>query len=119
MNDSYSQLHKVTIGVPQGSVLGPLLFLIYLNDMPSVLRYTQASLFADDTAVYCKASSPVELQIKLNEDLRHMKASLDSSRLSLSIKKTKFMIVGGPQQLKKFTSVSLTIENHALGWETA
>ena len=87
--------------------------------MPSVLRYNQASLFADDTAVYCKASFPVKLQIKLNEDLSHMKASLDSSRLSLSIKKTKFMIVGGPQQLKKFTSVSLTIENHALGWETA
>ena len=73
--------------------------------MPSVLRYTQTSLFADDTTVSCKASSPVELQNKLNEDIRHMKAWFDSNRLSLNIKKTKFMIVGGPQQLKKFSTI--------------
>ena len=69
VNNCYSNQCKVSIGVPQGSVLGPLLFLVYINDLTSCLHHTQASLFADDTAIYCAASTPSELQTKLNEDL--------------------------------------------------
>ena len=48
-----STQRSATVGVPQGAVLGPLLFLVYINDMPECLKHTKASLFGDDTVVYC------------------------------------------------------------------
>ena len=63
----------VTVGVPQGSVLGPLLFLVYLNDMPECLKPTQATLFPDDPVMYCSGSTRCELQEKLNGDLFRIK----------------------------------------------
>ena len=92
------------------------MFLVYINDLPSCLQYTQSSLFADDTAVYCPASSPEELQVKLNEDLRHLKSWLDVSRLTLNITKSKFMLVG--ERLKKFESLTLSIDDQVLGRES-
>ena len=56
---------RISVGVPQGSILGPLLFSIYINDLPTCLKHTSVTLFADDTALY----RSTELQQILNEDL--------------------------------------------------
>ena len=58
----------VTHGVPQGNILGPL-FVIYINDLPSILECCCASLYVDDTVIYCYGSSSPELSDKLNRDL--------------------------------------------------
>jgi hypothetical protein len=119
VNNFYSNQSKLSIGVPQGSVLGPFLFLVYINDLSLCLQQTQASLFADETAIYYAASGPSELETKLNEDLLHLKYWLDDNRLSLNLPKTTFMVIDGGQRLKSFGSLELTIDDHILGRESS
>ena len=52
INGQSSESLYVEIGVPQGSILGPLLFLVYLNDLPTFLKYCRVNMYADDTAFY-------------------------------------------------------------------
>ena len=87
-NELSSEL-PVTHGVPRGSILGPLLFVIYINDLPNVLESCCASLYADDTVIYCYGSSSQELSEKLNRDLLSVAKWLNEHKLTLNLKKTK------------------------------
>ena len=68
-NDTNSSIRTVTCGVPQGSVLGPLLFIIYTNDLSNCLKHAHAIVFADDTTIYESSYDQNELYNKLNYDL--------------------------------------------------
>ena len=78
--------------VPQGSVLGPLLFLIYINDLPSVSKCLTFYLFADDTNIYFEASDLFTLQKVVNRELRNVKKWPDANKLALNVDKTNFVI---------------------------
>ena len=64
-----SPSHEVRVGVPQGSILGPLLFLIYINDLPHCLEYCKVVMYADDTVLYYSGKSCHEIESHLNADL--------------------------------------------------
>ena len=69
VNGSNSNLLSITCGVPQGSVLGPLLFLIYINDLPNVSKELNFYLFADDTNIYCESKNVPDLIRIFNKEL--------------------------------------------------
>ena len=99
INDSISNVKKIRCGVPQGSNLGPLLFLIYINDLPNCLETTRASMFADDANISCCSNSPNDIEPKLNTDLENVHKWLLANKLTLNTEKTEFMIVGSRQKI--------------------
>ena len=97
VNGSNSSCLNVSSGVPQGLVLGPLLSLIYINDLPQSSSKLDFYLFADDTNIYFEAENLKLLQHTINEELKNVKMWLDINILSLNIDKTKYVIFKSPQ----------------------
>ena len=85
-------------GVPQGSVLGPLLFLIYINDLHISLKYSKIRLFADDTNLLVKSKSLKQLQKHLNLDLRSLNKWLKANKIHLNASKTELLIFRHPNK---------------------
>ena len=91
-------------GVPQGSCLGPLLFLVYINDLPKCLKHSHVSMYADDTSIYFASNSISEINEAINADLAALKLWLQGNKLSLNVAKTEAMIIGSRGKLKKLAS---------------
>jgi len=86
-----SELDKITCGVPQGSCLGPLLFILYINSITELKLHGELTLFADDTCLFLKAKNNQELYIKTNSDLYTIQNWLNANKLSLNVQKTEFI----------------------------
>ena len=85
----------VKTGVPQGYNLGPLLFLLHINDLPNCLSNFVPAMFADDTNVTVSSSSMEDIEIKLNNELEKLHHWLLANKLSLNVKKkTEYMLIG-------------------------
>ena len=104
-----SDLMQVKMGVPQGSVLGPLLFLLYVNDLPNICKDAKFLLFADDTVVIFDNSDSAKLQKDLDEQLPIICEWFNANKLSLNAKKTVCQIYSKSYSEKKIT-VSLNNE---------
>ena len=69
INNNISTPRHIKYGVPQGSVLGPILFLIYINDLPLIFKKLKTKLFADDSTLYISAPVPANINDEANNDL--------------------------------------------------
>ena len=92
VGNSESELRILDIGVPQGSVLGPLLFLLFINDLPNCSKF-KVLLFADDTCLSLESNNFKQLQKEANKELKKINRWLTINKLTLNISKSKFMIV--------------------------
>ena len=92
-----SERGEVVCGVPQGSVLGPLFFLLYVNDMPAACKSLALILFADDTSVFAEGKDPAQLVARVNHELEELSKWFRCNRLTLNLKKTEFLYFHGPR----------------------
>ena len=97
-------------GTPPGSLLGPLLFFIYINDLPKCLMHSEISMYADDTVIYYSGSHVNAIKEKLQEDLKRVKQWLTSNRLILNQSKTKGLLYGTRQLLQTSSDYILQIQ---------
>ena len=102
VNATVSELFPVKYGVPQGSVLGPLLFSIYINDLPLFIQAV-CDLFADDTTIHKSHSNPQYISHKLQETINNLVEWTELNHMALNPQKTKFMLVTTRQKRQNLT----------------
>ena len=108
-NGMDSDTEDVTCGVPQGSVLGPLLFIIYTNDLPNALRDSGCILFADDTTLFQSLQDINMIINNLSQELEKLTDWFRANKLSLNINKTNYIIfTNTPNLLPAINPVSYT-----------
>ena len=111
-NGSQSSQQMIKCGVPQGSILGPLFFLIYINDLCIVCKSTEPVLFADDTNLFSSGSNAISLQDGVNNDLAIIAEWLKVNKLSLNIKKTHFMCFSAKNKSRPGISLQIDWGSH-------
>ena len=91
----------INCSVPQGSVLGPCLFLLYINDLNQAIKFCKVHHFADDTNLLCMRNSIIKLKKIANADLKHLVNWLNANKILLTVKKNDEMVIFKSKQ-KKF-----------------
>ncbi len=102
---------SITTGVPRGSGLGPLLFLVYMKDFPTCLCHTTGNQFADDTITYAQGDTTVDLQELMQVDLNNISVWLRINKLTLHISMSGTMLVGTRQKLRGESELSISIDD--------
>ena len=97
INDTNSTCINVTCGVPQGSILGPILFILYLNDMHTVSYLMKFIIFADNTNVLYTGNAISEMCKTVSKELDKLSSWFMAKKLSLNISKTNFMVISRKQ----------------------
>ena len=101
---SSSELN-IRYGVPQGSVLGPLLFLLYINDLPDSIEHSKVTLYADDTVIFANSSNATA-QEKLQKDLSDADDWCNRNKLTINTKKSEVILFGHQK-----TNLNLSLQN--------
>ena len=108
-NSTVSKSRVTTCGVPQGSVLGPLFFTLYVNDVQCAIEGSKLQLYADDTVIHASGRTPVEAAHLLQPSLLQFTKWCAANKLSLNAAKTKLMVFGTRHKVKKAKDVVIKV----------
>ena len=111
LHGTMSRFHSISYGVPQESVLGLMLFLMYVNDLPNVSKF-KTTLFADDTNLHLSHSNISQLQTEVSQEMTKVNSWLRKNKLSLNYNKSSYMIIGN--RLSKKNTFNLTNNNNVI-----
>ena len=116
VNGVLSSASELRCEVPQCSILGPLFFLIYINDLPNCLNSACAKMFADDTTITISGSSLADLEQETNLELLNLHCWLRANKLSLNVAKTEFMVIGSRQKLlaESHNEINIKLEDQVI-----
>ena len=112
-NDTMSEPGTITCGVPQGSILGPLLFLCYVNDMPISIK-CKLLLYADDSALMVPGLDPESIAEILSNELKSCRQWLIDNKLSLHLGKTESILFGTKFKLDRVNSFEVKCNNEII-----
>ena len=88
-----SQYKDLTVGIPQGSALGPTLFLIFFNDISEYLKNGSCNVFADDVVIYVSGKTVSDVNLQLQMNMNEIRKWYLNNRLRINIDKTKVMLL--------------------------
>ena len=106
-----SDWKQIYCGVPQGSILGPLLFICYINDLPYHISIGRPLLYADDTAIIFRNNNIRQMEQDRITDLEKLHNWFSVKKLSVNIDKTKVMIFTHPRGVLKYATLNITLDN--------
>ena len=113
-NGSLSDMLTPLCGVPQGSCLGPLLYFIFVNDLPHVLKSACIEIYVDDTTMYVSAENVVCINKLLQDELLLVSNWVTENKLKLNVVKTKSIIMGSRYMLRSNPEISLVLHGAAI-----
>ena len=107
--NSFPEPSKISTGVPQGSVLGPLLFILFINDLPDCIVRCSILMYSDDTVLFFSAKRPEVIESTINSQLVILNGWLQNNFLFLNVKKTEVVLFGTSGNLAKVDEFTITI----------
>ena len=113
-NGRTSNNQSVLCGVPQGSVLGPLFFILYVNDVKNAVKSADIQLYADDTVIYVSGKNTVDAISKVQPELDKFSKWCTENKLSLNVSKTKLMTFGTRHKVKMAENAMVNMNNSRL-----
>ena len=109
-NGLTSTPRKTTQGVPQGSIIGPLLYIIYANDIANLMKKCEVSLYADDTVLFTNCKSIEKAQKIMQNSLKTLEKWCNRNGIFINVNKTKYMLFGSKVALAKYKDREVTLK---------
>ena len=103
-------------GIPQGSIIGPIMYIIYTNDISNIIKHSRVTLYADDTVLYSKSKNLVTANKNMQKDLNALENWCLENKIFINTMKTKFMLFGSKPTLAKAKEldVKLTVNGQPI-----